>query len=377
MDTTNFCTRQETGTISLPKGKDYIISIDIGYSGVKSFFETGYHCFPSYVKKISDQTILIPDRDDIFYRDDETGDVYLVGINALQMTDEEDKNETEKELFSRKRYTSASFRVICDTAIGLALSQKKDDRNLVIQTGLPADYMKDAEILKSVLFGQHAFSLKAGHNDSWRSFTPNIAKENVFVMPQPKGALYSAIIKNDGSLTPNAMDVLKGSVMVCDIGFLTLDLYGIRDRKVDIRVSVDNLGMHEVFLRTAAKIEQQFGEEVRVQALQSLLPTGKIVCFDEASMTSEEKDFSPFLEASNREVFEEAKEKIRLATDSLRHYRSLIVDGGTGEAWFTWIADWLKNMKTLSVLPSNTNDKLPFLYSNARGYYLYRYSSER
>lgn len=48
MDTNKFRSRQERKPLSLPKGKDYIIALDMGYSAVKGFCETGYFCFPSY-----------------------------------------------------------------------------------------------------------------------------------------------------------------------------------------------------------------------------------------------------------------------------------------------------------------------------------------
>ena len=53
MNTKNFRTRQEFATdYSIPKGRDYIIGLDVGYSGTKVFYETGYFCVPSFVKKM-------------------------------------------------------------------------------------------------------------------------------------------------------------------------------------------------------------------------------------------------------------------------------------------------------------------------------------
>ena len=42
MNTRNFRTRQEFKNMTNPKGKDYIIGLDVGYSSTKVFYENGY-----------------------------------------------------------------------------------------------------------------------------------------------------------------------------------------------------------------------------------------------------------------------------------------------------------------------------------------------
>lgn len=373
MDTKRFRTRQEKGSLALPKGKDYIIAIDMGYSGTKVFCENGYFCFPSYAKKMEGDMINLPDTRDIFYRNDETGDVYLLGYNAQGMAD--GSNDTEEELYSRRRYASERFRILCQAAVGMAAMQKTDGRKITVQSGLPASYMNDISDLKKAFTSGQKFSLKIGTDREWVPFEHQIRDEDIYVMEQPKGALYSTIIYNNGSYTKDAMKMLKGSVMIMDAGFRTFDFYGIKDRSVECHESLDNIGMHQVFLRTVSKIGREFGEEIRVPAFQKNLTTGLITCVNEETMGSEEREFASLLEEANNEVFQEAKSKIRSITKAFRGYQYVIVDGGTGEAWYGKICDWLKDMKTVRLLPSNLNDQLPFIYSNARGYYMYRYTA--
>lgn len=373
MDTNRFRTRQERKSLSLPKGKDYIIALDMGYSAVKGFYETGYFCFPSYAKKLDGDMINLPDTRDIMYRNEENGEIYLVGYNAQDMAD--GTNDTEGELYSRRRYTGERFRILCQTAVGIASMDKTPDRKIAIQTGLPASYMKDIADLKKAFSSMPRFSLKVGTEKTWTAFDLKIKEDDIYVMEQPKGALYSTLIYNNGTYTKDAMRMLKGSVMVMDAGFRTFDFYGIQDRRVECHESIDDIGMHQVFSQTVKKIEEKFGEEIRVPTLQRHLSTGLITCVNEETMGSEEVEFGDLLEEANKEVFESAKSKIRSITKAFRSYQYVIVDGGTGEAWYGKICDWLKGMKTLSVLPSNLNDRLPFLYSNARGYYMYRYTA--
>lgn len=42
METKKYRTRQEERRLTYPKGKKYIVALDIGYSGTKIFTENGY-----------------------------------------------------------------------------------------------------------------------------------------------------------------------------------------------------------------------------------------------------------------------------------------------------------------------------------------------
>ena len=374
MDTSKFRTRQEFRTLINPKGKDFIIGLDAGYSGTKTFFESGCGTFPTYARKI-DEMLYLTDENDIVYRDDDTGEMYLIGYAAQNMVDDIDTNDTDGELFSRKRYGSKLFHVACEAAIGKTVLQKNDNRKIVVQTGLPASYMADTPSLVNSLSGSKNFSLKIG-SAPWKKVTYDVKKEDIFVMPQPTGAMYSVLIKNDGKYIPEAKNILTGNILVFDIGFGTFDFFGIKNRAVVCRESLDMIGMREVLQSISKKINEDLGEDIRVIALQKNLETGKIVCIGEdndGNLVSEEKSIVPYLEAANKEVLFEAMEKAKSVTNQFRGYKHLIIGGGTGEAWYDGISKKLSGLSTLKIYPSNINDRLPFIYSNARGYYMYRY----
>ena len=46
MESKKYRTRQDNKSMTNPKGKEYIMGIDIGYSGTKIFVENGCSCFP-------------------------------------------------------------------------------------------------------------------------------------------------------------------------------------------------------------------------------------------------------------------------------------------------------------------------------------------
>ena len=176
---------------------------------------------------------------------------------------------------------------------------------------------------------------------------------------------------------PDAKDFLFNNVLVLDIGAGTGDIYGIKSRTIVCKESVDNIGMRAVLKHTSQQILEELNEDIRLSALQKNLETGTVIYVDEEEMQTEEKPLAQYLEKANQEIFEKAMEKTKGITNAFRDYKYLIIGGGTGEAWYEMIQQYLSKMKTLQIIPSNRNDTLPFIYSNVRGYYLYRYCLDK
>lgn len=374
MQTNKFRTRQEfCRTSTNPKGKNYIIALDAGYSAMKVFHENGYFCFPSYVRRLSGE-LIYPSKDDILYRDLETGELYILGYSAQNMAGSIETNDTEGELYSRKRYRDKNFIILCQAALAIAMQDKKDNRDIMIQTGLPSSYVEaDTSDFTWTLTRPAKFQLKIGEGN-WKDYSFEISKDNIFVMPQPAGSLYSVLINPDGTYVSNAKHYLISNLLVMDIGFGTFDFYGIKNRAVVCKESIDEIGMKQVLKETSTQILKQMNEDIRVTALQNNLGTGYVTCLDEDTMKEEERPLAPILESANKKVFEAAMGKAKSVTSFFRDYRILIVTGGTGDAWYEMINKYLSGMKTLKIIPGNINDRLPMIYSNVRGYYMYRYT---
>lgn len=373
METKKYRTKQEFRTLTNPKGKDFIIALDIGYSGTKIYTEHGYICFPSYAKKLEKGMLSVSDTHDILYKEEGSSDIYMVGFNAQNMTNDTSTNDTDGELFSRKRYADKRFKIISNVALALATKYKKDNRQIFIETGLPSSYMSDEHDLKKALCKPAKFQLKVG-SDSWKSYEFGMKEEKIHVMPQPSGALYSVLMQNNGNDVPNAKEILCSNTLVMDIGFGTFDFFGIKNRVIDCKDSSDECGMRKVFDLVTKRILDETGEDIRVAALQKKLDDGFFDVINEDDWTSDQKSISPYIEKATNEIFEEAMNKARSVTNAFRGYQYLIISGGTGEAWMDKIKERLAGMKTLKILPANINDHFPLIYSNVRGYYLYRYS---
>lgn len=209
----------------------------------------------------------------------------------------------------------------------------------------------------------------------WQDITYTIKPDHIKVIPQPAGTLYSVMVKEDGAYAPDARDILCSNTLILDIGFGTLDLYGLQSRNVVNTDSFDSCGMRAVLKKVSGMILKETGEDIRIQALQHVLETGYFTCVDEETMNWEDKPVSGYLKKASREVFLEAMEQVKAATGAFRDYRYLIVTGGTGEAWYPWIREYLNRARGLSVLSGNRNDGAAMLYSNVRGYYMLGYVS--
>ena len=375
MNTKKFRTRQEFHGEEHPTLKNYaIIGLDAGYSAMKVFHEKGYFSFPSYIRKIEDNTLVISNEKDIIYHDMETDEKYILGYSAQEMVTSTETNDTYSEMYARKRYRTTSFKILCNAAIGIAVMNKLDGREIFLQTGLPSSY-EDADrpdIIKTLSQPAH-FRLQIG-NKPWKEIKFEIKRENINVVPQPAGSLYSVMIDNEGKYVSGAKDMLLGNCLVMDIGFGTVDFYGIKGRAIACKESTDEMGMRQVLQNTCKRIMNQYNEDIRIHALQKDLSTGYFTYLNEDEMKTDEIEISPMLEEANEEVFHEAMEKAKSITSAFRDYKYLIVTGGTGAAWLEKIQDYLSGMHTLRIIPGNVNDNKSMIYSNVRGYYLYRYS---
>lgn len=351
------------------------IAIDIGYSSVKGMSPNSVFRFPSYARKIDGDTLSFvqSSEDDILYRNPSTGQVWAVGECALKMISSADTQDSNSVLYGRNRYSSDMFRVIADVALAFGMQNNSsgsvNGRNILVQTGLPAAYLKtDSEYLTEVLEGQHIFDIKIGKKP-WEQKNFSLLKSQISIMNQPLGSLISATTNSDGRKSELYEKVLKSKVLVFDPGFGTFDTFYLNG-KTSQHETFDEFGMKAVFQKTVNKIFEKYGKEISVTALQTMLEEGTFKHFDKKTRSSQIIDFEGLLKEASEEVFMGAIEKAEQIYNHFEDLDYLIITGGTGEAWISKIYDLYTNMETLTILPGNINDNLPFVYSNVRGYYM-------
>lgn len=379
MDTKMYRTRTEfVERVNSKAPHVWEIALDIGYSGVKEFSPNSVASFPSYAKKGTVEFAGVAPKKAILYRDEDSGQEWVVGEAAQDSIKSGDTSDSENVLYGRDRYDDEMFRVVARTGLGLGMLRNRcgepnpTDRT-IIQTGLPERYYAgDKEDLIDSLAGVHKFQLKIGQHD-WRNFNINITKNDIRVMEQPKGTLFSICANNDGTNKPGFEKYLGGSVLIFDAGFGTLDTFGIFNGVVENGETYADLGMKRVLQETSRGILEEYSVDIPIPAMQKHLETGEVTYFNKKKLESKRYGFGDILEKASNRICDEAISRI-LSSVNISEYNYFVVTGGTGEAWYDRICDKFKGLPTLSVIPGNQNDKLPFIYSNVRGYYLYCYN---
>ena len=359
------------------------IALDIGYSAVKGFSPNAVYCFPSYARKITSEMLTLgaPSPEEIRYRDNATGEIWSVGASAQEMIISDESKDSINALYGRNRYFSPMFTVIA--RVGLALGMRSNDygsptgKNLVVQTGLPPAYLKsDTDLLKEALSGEHEFSIKIGGSD-WLDFKFILPQENIRVMAQPMGTLLSISTDNTGKFIPEAKKYFSSSMLIFDPGFGTLDIFNIRNRLIESYETFDDLGMKRVIKETSDEIFNKYKTEIPIPAMQKYLGTGEITIKDRKLRKTTKQPFDDILDECNKKVCEEALARTEDIFNCLFDHDYLVVTGGTGAAWNEIIKDHFSEMETLTIIPGNQNDTLPYTFSNVRGYYMYLLSKLR
>ena len=358
-----------------PDGK-WLIAADVGYSGVKVMSPALCACFPSYAVRLMDDRGVMDVNDDyLLYKDLKTGEKWLVGQYAQNSISDRDTSVTEEALFGRERYDDPMFRVIIRAAIGFGLMHGEigpEGRELHIQTGYPPAYELDSDELIRAFCGEHWFSIQIGTGKP-KEFRIRIEKNQIHLMSQPMGTLFSVSVDNEGRPIPEMRNLFKKNVIVFDAGFGTLDLFPIRNGRLEKSQTNQTLGMKRVMQETCQKL-QSSNVSVSVPALQKYLETG--MARYHTRTASKNVPFGNLLKDSSEQVCDIA---VAWMTQMfpLYEYDYLIITGGTGAAWSQRIRDILKDMETLKIVDGNCNDTLPYVFANVRGYYLYRMTKLR
>lgn len=380
IQTVNFKTRTIFNNRENPcrNEKVFPLALDIGYSAVKGFSPNKVFSFPSYAIRMSEDILSLgtPSKNDIQYKD-ESG-LWYVGELAQMMTDKSDTSENINTLYGRNRYNSPMFKIIARTGFGIGLLANEygsyEGRKIVLQTGLPPSYAKtDSPILKGVLKGKHKFEIKIG-TGSWCKFEFELSEENINIMPQPLGSIVSLTVDSRGRQIPEREKYLNNNVnmLIDDAGFGTDDFFNIRNgRNIKGEGTKDEFGMKRVMQETTNEIYKRYGVEIPVHAIQKYLQKGTFYKFIPEDMAQDEISFADILDEMSRKVCMESIEYMKSTFNYLQDYQYLVVTGGTGAAWFDIIKNYFANMKTLQVIGANTQDKLPHIFSNVRGYYFY------
>ena len=360
------------------KGKT-IVAIDGGYSAVKGVSPNKVFRYPSFAKK-APQSLEIVGKvkpTDLQFRNNKTGEVWLVGESAETMLETSDvESTTDASLYTRYRYDSPVYKAIMSTGIALGLLGTGSGNEIYLHTGLPATYKeRDQNKLINALSGDYDISIKVG-NGEWATFKFTLDAEHIFVIEQPQGTLCATAYDSNGEVSSLGKTILTSNSIILDIGFGTEDIFSIRKGYKNSHETYTDTGMKSVFEGVIKQlVEKEPDADYKIFAFQSYLEDGKAPYFDVENFKMTYIEFADILEQVNKELCEKSLRRLMLDYGNLVGYKYLIVTGGTGESRFEQIKDMLSGLQNLTVLPGNINtNDLSFSYSNVIGYYMLRHA---
>gem|GEM_PF-1134073 len=361
---------------NLHKSNMWPVAVDIGYSAVKGMSPNAVYCIPSYARETDDKRIGKDAKDDILYRD-EKGTTWLVGNSALATLKNTDTKDSMSTLYGRYRYFNPMFRVLVRVAIAVGAKGNKilrrDNKSIFLQTGLPSGYLEaDASYIKEAIVGHHKFSVKLGRNN-WCDYEFIIDEDSVDVMDQAMGAVFSAS-KDDNGITvleENGRSIVEEKILVCDGGFGTMNAISIYARQIDTINSFDDLGMKDVLALLASKLNA-FGIDRKVHTMQPVLEEGSVYIYDRSNRSTKQVEIAELLRESSDDVMRKATNRLDVTYNYLQDFVYLLLSGGTCAAWLPGFQEHYSGMDWLKIITSDRNDQLGPVFSNVRGYYLYR-----
>lgn len=372
MDTTIFAPRTDFRKENHPvSDKAFILGLDLGYSAVKCFYEKGVFCVPNFVREIRGEIVGQLGKSDIIYIN-ENNRTYAVGDKALKSLKH---GETVKEtgLYGRNHYIAPEFLIMFRTALGLAMwdREESDTRPVYIQTGLPPAYLtEDEAYLRSIIEGHHEFQLRKG--EETRTFAVTIDSKQVDVIIQPMGTLFSIGTSEDGKNQTKVLHYLNSKILIFDGGFGTLDTYLLRNGSAEAKDTDETLGMRRVLSEARNAIlrdHPNIKAAISIPEMQECLNTGRYIYVDKINMREEVIDITSYIWQANNMVREEAFNNYK---DMFTDVDYIVMTGGIGAAWCKYFSDRLRGL-SVTVVPGNDQCNLPYIYANARGYFMARY----
>ena len=137
-------------------------------------------------------------------------------------------------------------------------------------------------------------------------------------------------------------------------------------------------GMKQILKQTADEIFDRYNFEISIPAIQQYLESGMVIKKDGRKLSK--VSFDDILENASKDVCNKAIEKIMEIYNPPLEFDNMIITGGTGAAWSSYIrnSEYFKECDTVKIVSGNQGDQsLPYIFSNARGYYILAFSQYR
>ena len=359
-----------------------IVAIDGGYSSIKAMTNSKIALFPSFAKKIDNNSFnIVAQLKDtaIIMTDNITKETWAIGELAEELIDSKDTSSiTDTSLYTRYHLQNPIYKATMTAGITICLMDMDLNKTeIFIQTGLPCEYIEDADELKDVLAGHYDITIQVGNNKPKRVIYDLDKEKHIFVMEQPKGTMVSAVYDNHGNPIKERVPILSSTVLIDDIGFGTEDLFSLKASGNNRQDTYKDTAMKSVFENTIKNINDKKHTHFKIFELQKYLEDGEIPIFvrgkNGVRPYVENFNFGKLLENNNKALCEQSINRILDEYDNLIDYKYFIVAGGTGESRYNMIKDLLDGLSIMVIKGNENAPELPFVFSNVRGYYMALY----
>ena len=362
------------------------IGLDVGYSSTKVYSIFGRHIFPSFLIRLSDDFAITEKDTDILYKD-EKGQIWAVGKTAHERILGETKIQTRK-LYGRQRIDSPEFLVLLRVGIFFGLIKKDLGRtflletkgNIKIRTGLPVDYFEtDKEILENKIVGHHRYEVKVGKRN-WVKVNLDIAEDDVSVIMQPFGTLWSLAASIQGDLVDN--DLLNKNVLIYDGGQHTTDTYFNQKGRGGINTTWTDISMVSIISKVREAVLKATGNQgdFREYSFDDIVSSSneygsgviKYMKSDANKKDVQFYDMTNDIIRCTEEVVEYAINELNIVYNYLLDFNTLICTGGVGKLFYPYFKrqyHYIDVMLAEKTDSNNEAENFDTVFANVVGYF--------
>jgi len=312
-------------TVKVQQPTVFVVGIDVGYGVTKAVCSAAdgsdlFVKFPSvaaYARPLKFQEDEISKKHP-GERITDGNEEWFVGELAMQQT----RTSEQYQLQGRDGNEAANMRFrlrMVKVALAKIFSDYKNGETvrILLATGLPVDHMSDSSALKKEFTGQFPVDTNNAN------FIALI--DEVIVMPQPYGTIYSYMFTSDGEMNPSH-NVKR--VAVADFGRFTIDLaYDDNGDYIDPKSGSRTSGMYLAQEAVSDAYLRRYGVRPSLRDVEEILSKGAVTVSGETvSFEKERTDALRGVRSAGLSLMGEKWDK------GLEIHRILVAGGGASSA---------------------------------------------